>query len=212
MPGRESAPVRENERSPSGSLGRGSCSKRAACERFERDPPASWLCPNSTIGALWPTGSHDPTSRWRMARRRRYAEAGSLLDRFNRTRDRPDRRHRGREQAFDRMADLAGPKPDSPNTFGTGAPTFGTESKAAAKRILQRTLDHPRLSGLDSGTAVDGTFPNPWIRLHLGCSQRAAIVTSADRSDDSSHLSPWLTRKLPAKRERCVATGALRLV
>jgi hypothetical protein len=58
----------------------------------------------------------------------------------------------------------------------------------------------------------DGTFPNPWIRLHLGCSQRAAIVTSAEGSDDSSHLSPWLPRKLPAKRERCVATGAFRLV
>jgi hypothetical protein len=57
-----------------------------------------------------------------------------------------------------------------------------------------------------------GTFPNPWIRLHLGCSQRAAIVTSAEGSDDSSHLSPWLPRKLPAKRERCVATGAFRLV
>lgn len=68
------------------------------------------------------------------------------------------------------------------------------------RRHADRSDESPDLAN-HGGTRADGMFPNPWIRLHLACSQRGAIVTSAEGSDDSSHVPPWLTGKLPAKRK-----------
>jgi hypothetical protein len=80
-------------------------------------------------------------------------------------------------------------------------------------RIRERTREQIEAETAYAASLAElGTFPNPWIRLHLGCSQRAAIVTSADGSDDSSHVPPWLTGKLPAKRKSFRTTGGARVV
>ena len=66
----------------------------------------------------------DPLLQIRIPKRLRYCpDTGAIL---------PVRR----EQEFDAAADLAGPRPHPAHTFGTGNRTFGTATKAPAKRAL----------------------------------------------------------------------------